>query len=245
MGSPDAVQDVANLIAQSKRGIIVVGNIRLSVDGYNEQGAVEEAISDFAKAIGFPIFAGVQNANLRFKSSAVVLFAEHLLKCPVVAENLQPDFILQIGTPLLSTAIPDVLVKASKQTKSLPYVLLHPHSPQERSDPSMIVTHSIQAEILPFLNGVMDQLSSKGFITKCSSQLAPMVPLGRMLQAEMKRIIFEASTLQHGKRTTSLTEPQIIVALSELFLARENRQIIISLKFDANSRCGNVLLPIA
>ena len=216
LGSPDAVQDVANLIAESKRGIIVVGNIRLSVDGNNDQSIIEDAISDFAKAIGFPIFAGVQNANLRFKSSAVVLFAEHLLKCPIVADNLQPDFILQIGTPLLSTAIPDVLVKASKRTKSLPYVLLHPHSPQERSDPSMIVTHAIQAEVLPFINGVMDQLSSKGCIRKCSSQLATLVPLGRMLQVEMKRIIFEASSLQHEPKNL-FTEPQIIVALSELF----------------------------
>ena len=230
LGSHDAIQDVANLIAQSKRGIIVVGNIRLSVDGYSDQCTVEETISDFARTIGFPVFAGVQNANLRFKSSAVVLFAEHLLRCSDVADNLQPDFVLQIGAPLLSTAIPDVLMKASKLTK-LPYIILHPHSSQERSDPSMIVTHSIHAEIVPFLNGVIDQLSSTGFITKCSSQLAPMVKLGRMLQTEMKRIVFEASASQvnNDETKSSLTEPQIIVALSELFtLGKVDRSLFLS-----------------
>jgi 2-succinyl-5-enolpyruvyl-6-hydroxy-3-cyclohexene-1-carboxylate synthase len=220
-GPPDALHDVASLIRRSKRGIILVGNLRSSTEGLvdSDQAAIVQSISDFAKAIGFPIFAGVQSANLRFISSAVVLFSESLLNCRLIAENLQPDLVVQIGAPLVSTSVSNILSKTSKARNSLlPYVLLHPHSPQERYDPSMIVTHTISSEVSPFLHGLFDVLNSKGLISECSSELAPIVLLGRLLQESMKKIIFDASHLAvKGENSCQLTEPQLVVALSEAF----------------------------
>jgi 2-succinyl-5-enolpyruvyl-6-hydroxy-3-cyclohexene-1-carboxylate synthase len=220
-GSLDALRDVASLIQQSKRGIIVVGNLRSSTQSYVDvdQAMIAQTISDFAKAIGFPIIAGAQSANLRFMSSAVVLFSDNLLKCRIIAENLQPDLVIQIGAPLVSTAVPEVLMKALKASNKLSYVLVHPHTPQERADPSLMVTHTIPSEISPFLNGVLDYLSSNGSINECGSQLAPLVLLGRMLQLTMKKLIFEATeyVVSENEKQNTLSEPQVVVALSEHF----------------------------
>lgn len=232
--SSDAVRDVASFIETSKRGIIVVGNLRTSTDEgeKGDQAAIVQAISDFAKLVGFPIFAGAQSASLRFVSSAVVPFAEHMLKCRAVADNLKPDLIIQIGAPLVSTAIPGILAYATKDSdKPALHVLLHPYVPQERSDPSLTVTHAISAEIAPFINRVSDLLTSKGVLSKCSSQLAPLILLGRMLQSTMKSIIFEASeaALHGDESNTTLTEPQIVVALSEVFsTSGEDRSLFLS-----------------
>ena len=72
-----AIYEVANAISRSKRGIIVVGNLRaLSVGGeWSDAPSVAAIISEFAESIGFPIFAGAQSANLRYQSPAVVPYA--------------------------------------------------------------------------------------------------------------------------------------------------------------------------
>jgi 2-succinyl-5-enolpyruvyl-6-hydroxy-3-cyclohexene-1-carboxylate synthase len=73
--------DVANLIAQSKRGIIVLGNIRKTdaTGGTSHSTNISAIISDFAKFTGFPVFAGAQSAAMRFESSAVIPYAG---ECP-------------------------------------------------------------------------------------------------------------------------------------------------------------------
>ena len=72
-----ASQDVARLIAQSKRGIIVVGNIRNknAKGGTSQSTAISALIDEFATYTGIPIFAGAQAADIRFHSSAIVPYA--------------------------------------------------------------------------------------------------------------------------------------------------------------------------
>ena len=74
------LQDVADLISWSKRGIIVVGNLRgkNAIGGTSHSRILSAAIAEFAAFIGYPIFAGAQSAELRFKSSTVVPFAGEL-----------------------------------------------------------------------------------------------------------------------------------------------------------------------
>jgi 2-succinyl-5-enolpyruvyl-6-hydroxy-3-cyclohexene-1-carboxylate synthase len=76
-----AMYELANAIVQSKRGIIVVGNLRNNaiVGGPSDSTSTAAIISDFAETIGLPIFAGAQCANLRFYSSAVIPYAGELL----------------------------------------------------------------------------------------------------------------------------------------------------------------------
>ncbi len=72
-----ALFDLADLILRSKRGMIVVGNLKSDgiEGGSSDSLSLAALISDFAEFIGFPIFAGAQTANLRFYSPAVVPFA--------------------------------------------------------------------------------------------------------------------------------------------------------------------------
>jgi 2-succinyl-5-enolpyruvyl-6-hydroxy-3-cyclohexene-1-carboxylate synthase len=72
-----AMYEVANAIVRSKRGIIVVGNLRSNgiVGGSSDSASIAAIISDFAESIGFPVFAGAQTASLRFYSPAVIPYA--------------------------------------------------------------------------------------------------------------------------------------------------------------------------
>ena len=111
----DAVSDLAGLIMKSKRGIIVVGNVRgTACDDKVSEAETANVISHFAQTIGFPIIAGVQNAGLRFDSPAVIPFAEHVLKHPSVSKDLKPDLVIQIGAPLVSSEVPKIIVDATK-----------------------------------------------------------------------------------------------------------------------------------
>jgi 2-succinyl-5-enolpyruvyl-6-hydroxy-3-cyclohexene-1-carboxylate synthase len=232
-GSSEAVRDVANLIARSRRGIIVVGNVRPSnaEDESGNQLNTMQCISDFAKSIGFPIFAGVQSAQLRFTSTAVVSFAEHILKCPIVSENLKPDIIIQIGAPLVSTAISGIITNAMNEGSRSAHVLVHPHLASERADPDYTVTHKISAEVVPFLNQVYKWMNEDGSLCRSSSQLASLVLLGRSLRTNMCDIIREAAELvQDAKqKETVLTEPEIVMAIANSFShADEIRSLFLS-----------------
>jgi len=215
-----AVVDVARLIMNSKRGIIVVGNLRRQTDENDMEAlaTLYDVIADFAQAVGFPVIAGAQNAHLRFSCPAVIPFAEHILKNPTVAQNIKPDLIIQIGAPLVSTEVPTMIDNALRAgDSSVHHVLLHPHHGSERADPNFTVSRKISAEIAPFLKALSTQLDATDLCRNgCSSQLSPLVRLGKRLQTEMSIIINNVSqklspTSDDG---TALTEPQIVLALS-------------------------------
>lgn len=72
-----ASKEVANLIAQSKRGIIVLGNIRdrNTKGGSSDSMTITALIAEFASHIGFPVLAGAQSADIRFQSTSVIPYA--------------------------------------------------------------------------------------------------------------------------------------------------------------------------
>ncbi|CAB9514247.1 MAP kinase-activated protein kinase 2 (Fragment) [Seminavis robusta] len=214
-----AVVDLARLIMESERGIIVIGNIRRPTDedSMDSVEAMYDNISTFAETIGFPIVAGAQNAHLRFSSSAVIPFAEHILKNPKVAQNIKPDLIIQIGAPLVSAEVPSMISNALRTGgSSACHVLIHPHHGTERADPSFTVSRKISAEISPFLKVLSNHLDKSELSKRgCGSKLAPLVLLGRKLQREMPKIINEASrSVSKDDLDSSLTEPQVVLALS-------------------------------
>ena len=203
--------EVARLIERSKRGIIVVGNVRPSVssDDHDDLLACMDVISSFAEYVGFPILAGVQSAALRFRSTAVVPFAEHVLRASIVRDHLKPDLVIQIGAPLVSTEIPNVIRKAF-HSNDLNHVLLHPHSPTERFDPDFTVTHRISAEVLPWLLALRKSIKNPP-----TSELVSLIDVGRRLQSEMKSIIMDSASSVSAENHSSLSEPEIILSLAE------------------------------
>jgi 2-succinyl-5-enolpyruvyl-6-hydroxy-3-cyclohexene-1-carboxylate synthase len=71
-----AAYDVAVMIMQSHRGLIVLGNPRpLTVKEVSvDSPAFVAFMAEFAEFVGFPIFCGAQSAQLRFQSAMVVPF---------------------------------------------------------------------------------------------------------------------------------------------------------------------------
>ncbi|GAX16420.1 isochorismate synthase / 2-succinyl-5-enolpyruvyl-6-hydroxy-3-cyclohexene-1-carboxylate synthase / 2-succinyl-6-hydroxy-2,4-cyclohexadiene-1-carboxylate synthase / O-succinylbenzoate synthase [Fistulifera solaris] len=189
-----AAANLVQWLRNSRRGLLVVGQIPPS-----QQDEVYPLLDQLAQTIGFPILA--TSSSLRFTSHAVVWFAEHLLSCPNVREAVQPDFILQVGAPLLSTTITSYL----KQTAQ--HVILQTNA-RRRIDPEYSVTHSISTPNMAyFLESLILRTSElpKGSI---SSALTPLVPWSRTLAPVMKELLLQQSP-------DRLTEPQIILALAQ------------------------------
>ncbi|KAL9185802.1 hypothetical protein ACHAXT_003579 [Thalassiosira profunda] len=223
-----SIMEIAELIRTSRRGIIVTGNLRgAQADGDGTE-LLSGTIAHFAQLIGFPIFAGVQSGALR-REYPVVLYAEHLLKNPLVSKGMQPDLILQLGTPLISTEVSQVI----KSNPSAKHVVLQKFHPNERADPDFTVTHRISADIGSFLKSVTSHLEGDSLGTLYGSELAPLLYLGRELQKQMQSIVQEASNSLasessvgassptiNGEASSSeagiLTEPQVMAAISEV-----------------------------
>lgn len=228
-----SVMEVIDLVMKSKRGMIVVGNLR-SIDGNDELSSI---ISYFAETIGFPVFASVQSGALR-KENPVVPYAEHILKHPVVSQEIQPDLILQLGSPLISTEISAMISRTMKIDSSTNHVLIQQLHPYERADPEHTVTHRVSTSIGPFLKSVLRHIDHfESTPDNFGSELAPLLYLGRELRAKMPSLIrgMPASsdlltkvTPINGERynnvitrDSGLTEPQVIQAVIEA-LAESN-----------------------
>ena len=217
----NAVAEIANLITQSSRGLIIVGGLRARSSEVNAEEATLTAqiISDFAQSIGFPIAASIQGGSLRFDSPAVIPYAEHVFRNPVVQSNVKPDLILQLGTPLISTALPKIIATTMKNNP-VHHVLVHPHHPHERADPDFTVTHQLDTEIIPFLKALHQHLNLSSKANNISSELAPLVLLGRKLQSHMPALVIEASR----EFSQEMTEPELVVAMSGILSDEDARE---------------------
>ncbi|KAL7550841.1 hypothetical protein ACHAWF_014040 [Thalassiosira exigua] len=208
---------VAELVRNSRRGIIVTGNFRGGQTDGDGMDLLSETIAHFAKVIGFPIFAGVQSGALR-RENPVVPYAEHLLKNPLVSKGMRPDLILQFGSPLISAEISQVI----KSNPSARHVLVQKLYPHERANPDFTVTHSISSDVGLFVNNMISHLERTDSLgTNYGSELTTLLYLGRELQNQIPSIIHKASGVNPNEEgdsggRTGLTEPQVMLAISEV-----------------------------
>ena len=237
-----SVMEVADLIFKSRRGIIVAGNLRNS-DIAGGADDLSSTIAHFAKTIGFPILAGVQSGALR-REAPTIPYAEHLLKHPLVSKGMQPDLILQLGSPLVSTEISGMITKSMKLNTSMKHVLVQQLHPYERADPDQTVTHRVSTNIGMFLKDLMSHLDSIQSPSHAfGSELAPLLHLGRELRKEMPTILAQndasnSNVNGDGEHADSgegsLTEPQLMLALAEVLAESSSRNQPMSL-FLSNS----------
>ena len=119
-----------------------------------------------------------------------------------------------------------------KHDASTRHVLIQQFYPYERADPDQTVTHRISSNIGLFLKSLLNHLENIAPAANFGSELAPLLYLGRELQKQMPSIIREASSVcfAPGHSSTSpaetskerltndisLTEPQIMMAISEV-----------------------------
>ncbi|KAL3810825.1 hypothetical protein ACHAXA_007515, partial [Cyclostephanos tholiformis] len=212
-----SIMEVAELIINSRRGIIVTGNLR----GADSDGAdlLTTAIAHLAKVIGFPIFASVQSGGLR-REHPVVQYAEHLLKNPLVSNGMQPDLILQLGSPLISTEISQVM----RSNPSVYHVLVQKLYQHERADPEQTVTHRVSSDVRTFVNSLISCLGSGRYFgnKNFGSQLSPLLYLGRKLGDNIRSAILDTSSTSeingeaYSDDFVSLTEPQVMMAITDV-----------------------------
>ena len=171
---------------------------------------------------------------------------DQLLKHPKIKRNLKPDLIIQIGSPLISTEIQEMILDSLKNNDAASHVLVHPHHPVERADPFFTVTHKISSDPVSLLKSVQRQLDLIGASERIlGSELTPLVKLGRKISQEMPFLIHNASqtvvSLQHkycsetddtGRNISpinnTLTEPQIILAMSEVIAESSPTSLFLS-----------------
>lgn len=222
------VEDILQILEKSKRGIIVVGNLRTTGDSTVED--ISDLIVDFANKIGFPIMSSILAGGYLRRHS--ISYAEHIMK----SLDLQPDLILQIGAPLISTEIPGILKKGYEG--GITHIVLHPHSSTERVDPDYTVTHVINQEISQTLKQLLCTSIGKGNGSEIASILKHASDI---LVTKMPQIIHEASQKVIKQYETkkiweenvpteeeiSLTEPQIMLAISEV-LSSEKQNLFLS-----------------
>jgi 2-succinyl-5-enolpyruvyl-6-hydroxy-3-cyclohexene-1-carboxylate synthase/pimeloyl-ACP methyl ester carboxylesterase/uncharacterized membrane protein/O-succinylbenzoate synthase len=223
-----AVYDIGSLIARSKRGIIVIGNIR-NDDMSSDAHSTAAIISDFAETIGFPLFVGAQSAHLRFLSAAVVPYADHLLKNKSIKDALRPDLIIQIGTHIISNEVQGLISQTMKSSSGVAHVLLHTERPAERVDSTGTITHQIDSSVETFIPRLTSFLQRTSGFSTCiqGSDLYSLILLGRRLSERMSDIIHDSSQSVAAQTTRvwekhreslnyNLTEPQILLAMSEV-----------------------------
>lgn len=226
-----AMMKLASMISQSRRGIIVVGNLRKDgiEGGSADADSTAAIISDFAKCIGFPVFAGAQSANLRFSSSMVIPYSDHILKSGNVKTKLKPDLIIQIGSHLVSTEIQGLITQSMKSNPSSSHVLIHTPRPSERVDASGTITHQILSDVHEFLPSLQAHMLRGGVYASQTwgSELCPLILMGRKLAKQMPNFIQLASSTitdhnekvweSHESRSDKiiLTEPQIVLAIAQ------------------------------
>jgi 2-succinyl-5-enolpyruvyl-6-hydroxy-3-cyclohexene-1-carboxylate synthase len=209
-----AVNTLLHLLRQSRRAILVVGNVRPTVvSSALEEASFEELVKTielFATTVGMPIVASCQRVGcaLRFSSAAVLPFAEFVLSHPVISASIKPDLIVQLGHPLVGSISSFIDRSLRDSQGTCTHVLIHEHYATERAAPTMTANIVINGQIASILSTVLDCVS---FSNPSSDELAPLVLLGRLLQMRLPKILLSPTTSVEGQ----LTEPQIMLAIAQ------------------------------
>ncbi|CAM9114714.1 unnamed protein product [Chrysoparadoxa australica] len=90
------VDEVASLVFEAKRGILVVGGLA--------SAAERAAVRHLAGLLGWPVMADV-GSGLRSEEFTATLMVKHydqMLLEPLVTAGARPDMVLQLGSPLVS-----------------------------------------------------------------------------------------------------------------------------------------------
>lgn len=154
---------------------------------------------------------------------------EHILKNPTLKSNIKPDLIIQIGSTLVSSELEGLVSNCLKEDMSSSHVLIHPHRAAERADPWCSVTHKVDLDVSIVLPNVQRHFEKMHIdYDSIGSTLATLTLLGRQAQKLLPKIIHDVSNnvIKNEEKVwnrslptnvSTLTEPQILLAMSEVF----------------------------
>ena len=145
---------------------------------------------------------------------------------------------------MIEKRVSKVIKKTMMDQEPLNHVLVHPHHPNERADPDFTISHAVDSEIVPFIKRLIDHLD-QGSRPVQSSYLTPLVNLGRALQEEIPSIVNLAAkeiTTSEENKPEVMTEPEIILSLSEIIAGKEIRDMSLFLSNSMPVRDAEVFL---
>lgn len=129
-----------------ERGLVVAGRLRSRVQG--------EAAVRLAEALGWPLLpdAGSQ-VRLGARSKSLVPYYDALLAGEPFKEAHAPEAVLHVGGRALSKRLEQFLAASRPD----PYVVVRENP--SRMDPSHTVTHSVEADVVRFCDGLAEAAS--------------------------------------------------------------------------------------
>jgi len=124
-------------INRTKHGIIVAGKLDNNSDS--------EAVLEFAKKSGFPIFADITSGlRVGYKSDSIIEYFDLMLLSETFNNSLEPDLIIQFGKRFVSKRLLTFLSKLKPKN----YLVVDEST--DRFDPAHIVSHRIVGNISQF-----------------------------------------------------------------------------------------------
>lgn len=134
--------DLLAAIHDAQRGLLVIGRLPQRRDRAH--------IRWLAQGLRWPIFADM-GSGLRCDPALKHLLVapyESLLADPLISSALDPDVILQIGSPLVSKRLPKFMVASRAAT------LIHVVPSPARRDPELSATHHVCSDIPTFVHNL-------------------------------------------------------------------------------------------
>lgn len=195
-----AVSQIAEMIDQTKRGIILAGKLS------SPQQA--RSILELSQKINWPIFPDV-NSGLRFQQSknSVITCADQMLVVESMWEKFAPETVLQFGSRIVSKRVMEFLERV--QPKNYVQILQHPH----RHDPQHQVSLRIEADPEVFCKLLLMEVSAKSK----TPYLATLVESANVVDSLLDTYV------QAEQNVTEVSTARIISSLlpqkSALFLA--------------------------
>jgi 2-succinyl-5-enolpyruvyl-6-hydroxy-3-cyclohexene-1-carboxylate synthase len=185
----DEMEFLAETIASTNKGVIVVGQLKSALD--------IGAVIDLARRLNWPVFADIQSGlRLRTEFPNLIPYFDRLLLTDLSVELEQIDTIVQLGTRIVSSQWLKWIEKYPPQN----YIVVA--NDGQRHDPSHLVSLKIESDIAYLC----------GHLSARLPQLPPSIWVQK-LRATSDRI---SLTVAKFLKTTKLTEPLIARTISEL-----------------------------
>lgn len=167
---PSALEEVADIINNAKRGIIVVGKL--------SSIAQSKSILELAQKINFPVFPDI-NSGLRFQLSGknFIPHYDQILLTEELGQKFAPDTILQFGGRITSKRLLKFIDRTAP--KNYIQVLMGP----QRYDPQHNATLHIESEIEAFCKSLLRMVAPNAKTPWLTSLVESSNVVGSLLDA--------------------------------------------------------------
>jgi len=145
--SDSYLQILADLINKTKRGLLVVGQLKGEVE--------KQAVARLAEKLQWPVFADILSGIRNKASIPIVPYYDQMLLSDKTIDIYDPEIILHFGRPLTSKRY----LKSIEKMSLRHYIQFDNNN--TRFDPAHIVTNRICGDLEPICQNLITKINSK------------------------------------------------------------------------------------